>query len=110
MTVLSITPVQLDTMANAGFLRRVRQFVLDRTINPALRKAASTEAGCYPLWNSLLPALKGRTEYDQVLRLVYALAAMVTEVDPVTALTASEFDMKQALEDWGMMRFSEFDL
>lgn len=108
--MLTVSQVQLDRMAVAAFMRRLREFLLQRSMRPDLSRAASSAGGCETLWRPLLPSLVGQTEYEMAVRLSYALACSVHGADPNTALVRGEVEMKNDLEAWGALRFSEFDL
>lgn len=108
--MLTVSQAQLSHMANESFMRRLREFISGRTGDPAMRQAAASHEGCYSLWRPFMPALQACTEREMAIRLGYALACTVKGADPYSALTQSELQMKDTLEAWGVLRFSEFDI
>ena len=108
--MLNVSQAQLDHMASETFLRRLREFILERTNDPAMRQAAASQDKCYGLWRPFIPTLQGRTEREMAIRLGYALACTVRGANPYSALEQPEVQMKDTLEAWGVLRYSEFDI
>lgn len=114
--MLIIRAAQLQALGSLAFVRRVRSFLIERSEDSTFRAWLSRGSESDEHWQRSYAAVGNRDEYSAALYLSFTAACAYRGLDPVSALhqavshNDAEFVMKTSLEEWGVIRFSEFDL
>ena len=113
--MIRISQEQMALLDKLYFLRRLRQFISERCRNPRLHDWMAAQAPDYPAWGALWPQVKGLSEHDCALVLVF-LATCQCEgkaAGPVELLIEHlgqhELGMKQFLSERAYCHFSDFE-
>jgi hypothetical protein len=113
--MLTITEHQLARLAIQSHLERVKMFLLDRTDNPRLRSLLADEVSCSSVCSASVKPQADESEHDLAVRISFALAASTRDRNSEGLLVVEDESdrivrMKLLLEDWNIVRFSDFDM
>ncbi len=113
--MIRISQEQMALMDKLYFLRRLRQFISARCRNPKLHDWIAAQAPDYPVWSALWPQVRGLSEHDCALVLVFWAACQCEgkAAGPVEMLIEHlgqhEVGIKQFLSERGYFHFSDFE-
>lgn len=108
--ILQISAPQFEAMTRDHFLRKLHAFLLDRARGNTLRTRLESIDDCVRFWSALVGQTDEMDEQAQAVRLSYALACRAQGIDPILPEPGEggEITMKMQMEEWGMLRFSDF--
>ncbi|MDD5295821.1 MAG: hypothetical protein PHU46_02810 [Rhodocyclaceae bacterium] len=113
--MIRISKEQMDRLDESYFYGRLRRFVTSRCRNPQFIHWLGAQAPEYAGWAAAWPAVRGLSEHDCALVLVFLAVCEHQGVaaGPVRALIGHlaqhEVGIKRFLSERGYFRFSDFE-
>ena len=114
--MLTISKSQLEIMTRHNVADRLRAHLLVHTQHPILTEVLEDRSSLDAFWTPLQSRLDGEPEYEQAVRMTFAVACWVAGRDQEAEAAQAELKdepeiaMKSNWAGWGVLRFSVLDL
>ena len=110
--MLKISETVFAQLRRDEFMRRVHQFLLERSADAGYRELLAQPEFCRQLWAPHFDDVREIDEHTLALRLAFVLACIARDVPVQAPLVGEDGELaaKSQLNNWGILMFSAFDL